>query len=200
MAAAARAQEEADDRDSLAVTIDDAKEAAIAIRGMRDTTTRELQRILADDVLGAVIVMAEDLFERDYDHDLRLQRVELALGLSPIDPDSDEEAEILAGTWSASEEESEGGDGGEESEVSPLAAQLANIPASVLQESFAALQKMVHIVATCSTPTEAEQEEAKQVEALIEFLLPSILPHEEEGQDEGEDESQGQESTETEEE
>jgi len=184
MAEAARRDEEAAEKDSLTVVLEDATSAAVAIRGMRDSTTRELQRIISDDVLGALIVMGQDLAERDYDHDLRIQRVELALGLDPIDPETDEEEAILSGAWSMSDDES-GDESEDESEtVEPsaqmtaqmrLGAELANVPMPVIREGLGSIRKLMSIVAECSTPTEEDQAMAGQVLGLLDFVA-SMVP------------------------
>ena len=88
---------ETEELDSLEALIVEAKATAVEIRGMRGLSATDLQRTLSDDVLGSTILIAEEFGERDEDHDVRITRIEAALGLGPVDPEEYEA--ILSGEY-----------------------------------------------------------------------------------------------------
>ena len=163
---------EQDEQDTLWVVLQEISDAAADIRGLRDSTTRDLQRIISDDVLGALYAMGEDLSERDFDHDARLQRVERALGLAPI-TDSEIEAILEGGDVEGSEDdedEDEEDEDGDEEAASPL----DSIPPEVLREALGSIKKLAEVVAENRTPSEEEQKAAAEVLTLLAFLAPIL--------------------------
>jgi len=165
-----RLMAEKESMDSLEELMIEMQEAAVEIRGMRDSTTRDLQRIISDDVLGNVMSMGREFGERDEDHDVRLMRVEAALGLGALTED-----EYNTLTADAGEE-------GEEfvAPVKPatpdemLAAVTQHVPLHVLQQAVSYLRNVCECVAEGRIATEEERAQGKELLQLVELVEPYV--------------------------